>query len=150
MRFVGSHLLADAACWVREAGAESFDAVILDAPDPIGPAEALYGEALLRDVRRCLKPGGVLARHLCVPAYQPQVLADGAARLREVFGSCELYRAAVPTYVGGDLAYAVVRKDEQPCHEPRREVSRRYYNPSVHAAAFALPTWWNIPFTFSS
>lgn len=133
--------IADAAEFLAANKSErAWDLILIDATDPIGPGEVLYSRAFLDDVRRSLSPPGVVARHLGVAHLQPELLAEGVRALREAVGSCEVYRAAVPTYIGGDMVFAVAGGGS--CREPRRAWQGRYYNPGIHRAAFALPTWW--------
>lgn len=137
-------LIDDGSAYVRspEARARPFDAIIIDAPDPVGPGKALFTASFFRDVRACLTPSGVMVRQIGVPMYQQEVFQLGIERLRQSFGTVGLYRAAIPTYVGGDMAFVVSGNDGRTCCQPCIDFTGRYYNPAVHAAAFALPTWW--------
>ena len=135
---------ADAAKWLAERDdAPPFDAILVDAPDPVGPGAALYARSFLTDASRALAPNGVLARHLGVPGYQPEIATPGVRALTEVFGAPSLYRVAVPTYTGGDLALAVVSRSARELRRPRgKALEGNYYNACIHEAAFALPTSW--------
>ncbi len=134
----------DAARYVASEAAQAhpFDAILVDSTDPIGPGEALFTPEFLRDARACLKPQGVFARHLCMPAYQLDVLEAGVRRLDDVFARVEVYRATIPTYLGADMAFVACTRDGASVRAPHRERTGRYYNAAVHRAAFALPTWW--------
>ncbi len=139
-------VIGDGVAYVASDAARSrpFDVILVDSTDPGGPSEPLFGERFCRDALRCLKPGGALARQMGVPFYQP-FLAPALAQMREVFGTVEIYRAAVPTYIGGDMAFLVSTTDGSSCRQPRREHVGRFYNPDVHRAAFAVPTFWTRP-----
>ncbi|GIX48332.1 MAG: polyamine aminopropyltransferase [Candidatus Tectimicrobiota bacterium] len=135
----------DGSAYVRSAAARAqpFDAVIIDATDPIlGPGEALFSRQFFADVRACLAPAGVMVRHLGNPAYQREIFRTGVRWVHEVFGSVQVYRAAIPTYLGGDMAFVLSTNDGHSCQEPRLALRGRYYNHAVHRAAFVLPTWW--------
>lgn len=119
-----------------------YDIVFLDAPDPVGPGEILYSESFLRRVQRCLAPTGIVVRHLGLPAYQRDTFRRGIAAMRSVFASVDVYRGAVPTYIGGEMAFVIGAASDLCCREPLAERSGRYYNTAIHRAAFALPTWW--------
>jgi spermidine synthase len=137
-------LIEDGSTYVRspQVQARPFDVIIIDATDPVGPGEALFTPTFFRDVQACLTPAGVMVRHVGVPAYQRPVLQTGVERVRQVFGTVEVYRAAVPTYIGGDMAFLLSTKDGHSCRQPHAKFTGRYYNAAVHEAAFALPTWW--------
>ena len=83
-----------------------------------------------------------MARHLGVPAYQGETFAAGIGRIKEAFASFNLFRAAVPTYIGGDMAFVVAGNDGFNCRNPQRPFTGVYYNHAIHQAAFALPTSW--------
>ncbi len=137
-------LIEDGSAYVRspEVQTRPFDVVIIDAPDPIGPGEALFTPAFFQDIHACLTPSGVMVRHIGVPMFQRDVFQAGIERVREAFGMVEVYRAAIPTYMGGDMAFVLSAKDGHSCRQPRLDFTGRYYNSAIHAAAFALPTWW--------
>lgn len=145
-------IIADGSAYVRspEGQARPFDAIIIDAPDPIGPGEALFTREFFHHVRDCLSPAGVMVRQIGVPVYQQEVFELGVERVRARFGTVEVYRAAIPTYMGGDMAFVMSSKDGHTCQQPRMDFRGRYYNPAVHAAAFALPSWWQDMITAAS
>lgn len=135
----------DGAAYLRkeETRARPFDVVILDITDPHGPAEALYSEAFCADARACLAPGGAVVRHLGVPGHQdPRVFSEGVRAHRAAFGNAQVYRAAIPAYIGGDMAFVLSTLDGSDARRPQRPLHARYYNPDIHQAAFALPAWW--------
>lgn len=135
-------IIGDGTTFVAEpARRAAFDVILVDSTDPGGPSEPLFGEAFTANARECLRPGGVLARQMGVPFYQP-FLREAHGLLRSVFGNAEIYRAAVPTYIGGDMAFLVATEDGSTCAAPRRRFSGRYYSPEVHRAAFAVPPYW--------
>src|SRR5262249_29555056 len=134
-------VFADAAEWVQ-SNERLFDVAIIDSPDPEPPGDVLYESSFYRSLQRPLMPEGAVAQHLGVPALQRGVLGARVRRLAEAFGAVEIYRAAVPTYIGGDMAFAVAGRAARGAATPRRDFRGRHYNAAVHAAAFALPTFW--------
>ncbi|ACY49048.1 polyamine aminopropyltransferase [Rhodothermus marinus] len=137
-------IIGDAAQYVAEEAARQrpFDAILVDSTDPVGPGEVLFTPEFIRNAWACLKPGGVFARHLCMPLFDGPIVRDGVARLRQVFPRVEVYQATIFTYVGAQMAFVACTKDGRSVREPQRLLTGRYYNPDVHRAAFALPTWW--------
>lgn len=147
-----SLIIGDGSEYLRSTAArqQPFDAIIIDATDPVGPGQALFTPGFFSDVRACLKSHGVTVRQAGVPAYQQEVFKTGLQSLKEVFGSVQVYRAAVPTYIGGDLAFILSTKDGHTCSQPQTEFGGRYYNPAVHSSSFVLPACWRDPFTSES
>jgi spermidine synthase len=134
--------IQDAAKYVKTAPGGHFDAVLCDSPDPIGPAEVLFGSPFYADIKRILTPDGAAVFQSGVPFFQADETAGIVARLRPIFAQVAVYQAAVPTYYGGSMALALASPSTRPFDAPREAFEGRFYNPAVHAAAFALPTWW--------
>ncbi|MBV9120373.1 MAG: polyamine aminopropyltransferase [Chloroflexi bacterium] len=132
----------DAAEYVKQAPDNSFDVAIVDSPDPIGPAEVLFGEEFYSQLSRVLTDRGVAVFQSGVPQFQRDETARVVARLRHSFPQVTVYQAAVPTYYGGSMALSLASNSTRPFDQPRAEFSGRYYNAAIHKAAFALPTWW--------
>ena len=135
-------VIDDAAEYVKRAPDGWFDAVLCDSPDPIGPAEVLFGSPFYAELRRILTPQGAAVFQSGVPFFQAAETAGIVQRLRALFPQVAVYQAAVPTYYGGSMALVLASRSTHPCDKPREEFRGRFYNPAVHAAAFALPSWW--------
>lgn len=129
---------------------DRFDVIISDSTDPIGPGEALFKEDFYAQCKRCLAQGGVLVTQNGVVFMQLDEVCTTARRLDRVFGDWHFYTAAVPTYIGGVMAFAWAADDPDLRHiDPATLRSRldaggfstRYYTPEIHAAAFALPAY---------
>ncbi|HLJ52494.1 MAG TPA: polyamine aminopropyltransferase [Rhizomicrobium sp.] len=128
-----------------------FDLIVADRPDPVGPGKALFGETFYERVRAALKPGGFATFQTGVPFYQPWEITDALKELRQFFPRSGLYLTVVPSYIGGFMALSWASKSKRlgtPAGVRRAAAAFRrsriktdYYNPEVHAAAFALPEW---------
>ncbi len=139
-------VIADAADFV--AGTDRrFDVVISDSTDPVGPGEVLFGETFYGRVRDLLNPGGIFVTQNGVPFLQGGELAGTMRAFRALFRDASCYLASVPTYAGGPMAFgwgtdSDARNVPLETLEARYGASgieTRYYAPSVHRAAFALP-----------
>ena len=135
----------------RNEAKARFDLIVADRPDPVGPGKALFGDNFYARVRGALKPGGFASFQTGVPFYQPWEITDALRELRAHFPLCGLYLTVVPTYIGGFMALswagtaAPLGTREGIARAARRfagaGVKTDYYNPEIHAAAFALPEW---------
>ena len=134
--------IQDAAEYVKSAPNGHFDAVLCDSPDPIGPAEVLFGSPFYSEIRRILTPDGAAVFQSGVPFFQADETAGIVARLRAIFAQVAVYQAAVPTYYGGSMALVLASPSTRPFDAPREAFEGRFYNAAIHTAAFALPTWW--------
>jgi spermidine synthase len=130
--------------------AKRFDVIISDSTDPIGPGEALFGQDFYSACKGCLNPGGILVTQNGVAFMQPAEVETTALRLRRTFGDWHFFAAAVPTYVGGIMAFGWAsdepnyrRMDLDTLRSRYREsgIPTRYYNPEIHLSAFALPQY---------
>jgi spermidine synthase len=129
---------------------EHYDVIISDSTDPIGPGENLFGEDFYASCKRRLNTGGILVTQNGVAFMQPDEVGTTARRLDRVFDDGYFYCAAVPTYIGGLMTFGWATDDKNlrrvgPDTLGRRYaqsgIQTRYYNPEVHAAAFALPNY---------
>ncbi len=142
-------VIADGARFVAETEAR-YDLVIVDSTDPVGPGEALFGAEFYGGCRRCLAAGGILVTQSGVPFIQGDELRDGSRRLAGHFADVAAYLAPVPTYTGGFMAFGWASDDPAPRQTAPTAIAERfaaaaiatrYYNPEIHAAAFALPNY---------
>ena len=136
----------------RKSSKNRFDLIIADRPDPVGPGKALFGETFYDRVKGALKPGGYATFQTGVPFYQPWEITEALQELKRFFPKSGLYLSVVPTYIGGFMALSWASKGGKPLGTPagikkaatayrRAKLKTDYYNPAIHAAAFALPNW---------
>ncbi len=128
-----------------------FDLIVADRPDPVGPGKALFGETFYDRVKRALKPGGFATFQTGVPFYQPWDITEALNELAGFFPQSGLYLTVVPTYIGGFMALSWASKGKRlgtpsgirraTAAYKRSKLKTDYYNPAIHAAAFALPEW---------
>jgi spermidine synthase len=135
----------------RQCAKSRFDLIVADRPDPVGPGKALFGDNFYARVKSALRPGGFATFQTGVPFYQPWEITEALADLAAYFPQSGLYLTVVPSYVGGFMAlsWAGMEKPLGTTAGIRRAATRfaraklktDYYNPQIHAAAFAFPEW---------
>ncbi|MGC9530112.1 MAG: polyamine aminopropyltransferase [Candidatus Bipolaricaulaceae bacterium] len=128
----------------RQAG--TFDVILVDSTDPIGPGQALFTTGFFRATRRALREGGLVAMQAGTPFYWPHELTEAVDLIAELFPHLGVYLGFVPTYPAGMWAYVLaglrdVRAEGRHLAErfAARGVPTRYYTPHLHRAAFTLP-----------
>lgn len=141
--------IGDGKHWLENTDA-TYDLIILDLTDPVGPSHALYTVEFYRTCRSRLNPGGILALHAESPVARPSTSHRIVKTLEAVFPRVRPYLVFVPTY-GTLLAMATASLDVDPARLPEDEVEQRlqkrdisglrYYNGATHCAAFALPNY---------
>lgn len=146
--------IADAFEYLGRAESKArFDLIVADRPDPVGPGKALFGETFYDRVRDALKAGGFATFQTGVPFYQPWEITDALRELAQRFPQSGMYLTVVPTYIGGFMALSWAGNGRNAklgtpagLRRARAEfgsakLKTDYYNPDIHAAAFALPEW---------
>ncbi|MEW6046535.1 MAG: polyamine aminopropyltransferase [Bacillota bacterium] len=131
----------DGARFVGQPG-PPYDVILADAPDPVGPAEVLFGEPFYEAVRRRLRPGGVFVTQSGSMWFQPHLWGRVGRTLARVFGHVHLYLASVPTYSIGPWTFtgASLGPDLRiPQAARAARLKTRHYSPELHRAAFSLP-----------
>lgn len=140
-------VIADGIRFMAETD-RTFDLIVIDSTDPIGPGGVLFTEAFYKDCARCLNPGGIVVNQNGVPFLQGEEVTDTWRRRKPHFADVGYYLAAVPTYVGGFMALGWASHSARPRAESpatirarfdAAPVATRYYTPELHAASFALP-----------
>ena len=139
-------VIADGADFMRES-AETFDVVIVDSTDPIGPGETLFTDSFYGHARNRLAPGGIMVTQNGVPFMQKGELTRTMTAFKALFRDYGCYLATIPTYVGGPMAMGWATDGDARAVDAATLAARvaeigletRYYTPDVHKAAFALP-----------
>ena len=137
--------IADGSEFIREKNA-FYDIIIVDSTDPGGPGTPLFGEEFYRNMKRALRPGGVIATQAESPYLLPEIVARLHRAARANFRSVGYASILVPTYPTGTIG-ACVAGDVDDVTRPTRPVSPelaaklRYYNSEIHSAAFQNPNF---------
>lgn len=140
----------DAFEFLKRAKSGSYDLVIADRPDPVGPAQSLFAQEFYRLVQRALAERGVLVCQTGCPFLQAEELRDSYERIAAAFANAGAYLTVVPTYSGGFMALTWGSNGLELGSADTNAIAARfaksgvradYYNPRIHGAAFALPTW---------
>jgi spermidine synthase len=136
----------DGIAYIREHQ-DTFDVILVDSTDPIGPAEGLFEEDFYRMVFAALKQDGVMVAQSESPFYHADIQKKMYRNLRAVFPIVEMYQAFIPTYPSGLWSFAFASKHYHPVRDFDRQraagrgFATRYYNEDLHLGAFMLPTF---------
>lgn len=134
-------VFADAVEYVRgHTGA--FDAVLVDSSEPIGPAAGLFEGSFFADLRRALRPGGIVSAQTESPFYAADTVRNVFREIRGVFQQVHGYFGSIPTYPGGCWTFALASDERSPAMlDERRAAALRckYFNLGIARGTFALP-----------
>jgi spermidine synthase len=127
---------ADAMKWLRETTSPSFDAIIVDLPDPDTPVLGrLYSTEFYALVSRALAPDGLMVVQSGSPYSTPIAFWRTISTITAAGYAVTPYHVYVPTF--GDWGFALARRGDnapQPAL-PRDAPPLRFLNPSVLDAA---------------
>jgi spermidine synthase len=142
----------DGIKFVSNAAADSYDLIVIDSSDPVGPSEGLFTKSFYEGVFRALRPGGVITVQSESPSFNPKAFTELNVCLKEVFGpdSVHCYLVHIPTYPTGMWSLTYCSKqgphpvkdfDRAKAEKFTEAHGLRYYNADIHQAAFCLPTY---------
>jgi len=139
-------VVQDAAKYVKEID-ETFDVILCDSTDPMGPGALLFTEGFYADCKKRLKKEGIFVNQNGVPFLQEEEIPLTLKNRAPHFEYVEFFVAPVPTYAGGFMAFGFA-SDVDYGNIEERVLEKRcedvngsffYYTPKIHKAAFALP-----------
>jgi len=124
----------------------SFDAVLIDSTDPLGPGVGLFTEEFYANVRESLRGNGVMAAQTESPVTCQKEFKLINSLLNKVFSVVKPYFAPVPTYPGGNWSWTFCSKGLQPEINNESlaieiEKTSKYYNREIYKAVFAVPNY---------
>jgi spermidine synthase len=122
---------------------ETFDIILVDSSDPVGPSTVLHQEAFYRKLRSKLNPGGIVASQAGSLMLHVDSHARKSAFLRRIFRRASLYMGPVPTYPVGMWCYDFLSDTVDPAKVKTLYIpdGLRYFNREIYRAAFALPNF---------
>jgi spermidine synthase len=142
-------VIADGLTYVADTR-EKFDAIIVDSSEPIGPSASLHTREFFTDCKRALKKGGILITQNGLPFLFAEHLRATSEIFASLFRATSPYLCTQPCYFGGPFALNWASDDDGLLKMPettlarrmsKRRIAAKYYTPSVHRAAFALPAY---------
>lgn len=129
---------------------DTFDVIISDCTDPIGPGESLFTSDFYQGCERLLNEGGIFVAQNGVCFLQQDEAVNSHKKLSHYFSDVSFYQAAIPTYYGGIMTFAWasqqanLRQLDDATLRARIEqagLNCRYYNSAIHNGSFALPQY---------
>ena len=124
----------------------TYDVIITDSSDPVGPAESLFQESYFKLVHDALAPGGNMSTQAeCLWLHLP-LISDLRRMTRTIFPVSEYAYTTIPTYPSGQIGFMVCSKEpSRNLRAPVRKVrNTTYYNENLHSCAFVLPEFGRV------
>lgn len=142
--------IGDGLAFAKETPDNTFDVIIVDSSDPVGPAAGLFSKEFYDNAHRILKPGGIIATQGESLWIHQELLETVVKENLGNFDSAEYASIQVPTYPSGMIGIFLGRKSygtgkASSCRNAGRPVPAdmelNYYTAEMHTAAFALPAF---------
>lgn len=135
-------IITDGIEYVKKVRGE-YDVIIVDSPDPVGPAEGLFKSTFYQDIHDALKEDGLFVAQTESPFYHEDLIRRVTGSIKEIFPITKLYLASIPTYPSGLWSFTMGSKKYNPLETKeenfQRKMETRYYTPNIHRSVFALP-----------
>lgn len=135
-------IITDGIEYVKKMRGE-YDVIIVDSPDPVGPAEGLFKSTFYQDIHDALKEDGLFVAQTESPFYHEELISRVTSSIKGIFPITKLYLASIPTYPSGLWSFTMGSKKYNPLETGaenfQRKMETRYYTPNIHQAVFALP-----------
>lgn len=128
--------------------ANTFDVIITDSSDPVGPASSLFEKSYFELMKQALRPGGIVCSQGECMWLHLSLIKDMQDFCKELFPSVDYAFCCIPTYPSGQIGFTLAslnpetnfRKPVQTFSSEKAEaLGLKYYNEDVHRAAFVLP-----------
>ncbi len=142
-------VIMDGREYVKKVAGKTFDVIILDLTDPYGPeiARKLYSREFYREVKRILKPDGIIVTQAGSSFFYPRTYTRVLNNIKAVFSKVREYWVWVPAF-----AYACNFVTASDALDPanlssryvnevlkKRGVECKVYSGDFHEALFKIP-----------
>jgi spermidine synthase len=145
-------LVDDGIEFLKNATPNSYDLIIVDGSDPVGPAEGLFSVEFYTNCYAALKNDGILVAQGESPKFNEKAFVELNQTLQTIFGldKAPISLFFVPTYPTGMWSFQYGIKGDITINElkNKNEIQEfvakeglRYYNEDIHSNTFALPNF---------
>ncbi len=135
----------DGIKWVADAKPESYDVIIIDSTDPVGPAAGLFSETFYKNCFRALRAQGIVVGQSESPLFHADLIRSVQKSLKASgFGEVATLFFPQCTYPSGwwsatMAAKKIALKDFRAHDAAAKTFSTHYYNRDIHGAALISP-----------
>lgn len=139
----------DGVAFVKNSKDKTYDLIIVDSTDPIGPGEGLFSLDFYNDCYRILTDEGILVNQNESPYFDfnSKEMKRANSKISDIFEIARVYQAHIPTYPSGHWLFGFASKKLDPLKDQNIEeweklnLITKYYNSEIHKGAFMLPQY---------
>lgn len=138
---------ADGINWVRQADSDSYDVIIVDSTDPVGPGEVLFSTEFYQNCARILRKDGLVVQQsespllhldsILLPMHQRMADAGHTQTKSFLFPQAVYPSGWWSCTMGGCLDLDNFRENDA----RNKRFETLYYNADMHKAAATLPAF---------
>ena len=136
-------IITDGIRYVAETD-KKYDVIIVDCPDPVGPAKGLFEKEFYKNVFKCLNDDGIMVQQSESPLYNLDLIQDICRYLKDAgFKIIMPYTYPMPTYPSGVWSFTLASKkyhpletDENRIKSALKDIETVYYDEEVHKGIF--------------
>lgn len=133
--------------FMQTAKPDSYDVIIIDSNDPIGPSEALFNHTFYQDCLNALRAGGILVQQSQSPVLHQDFIKAMRDKMFSVgFDDLQTLLFPQPIYPSGIWSCTLARKAGQFGTFRQADANLlaeqfEYYNSAIHLAGMQLPNF---------
>ena len=125
-----------------------YDVILLDTPDPVGPAVPLFKTVFYLNCKKILSDNGIIIRQTGSSILQPEEMPSNFRQMEELFPEVRVFLTALPTYVGGYFTFVAAAMKKGLFSKSLKEINKKYrklkiktewFTPKMHKASMILP-----------
>ncbi|MGJ7918951.1 polyamine aminopropyltransferase [Neobacillus sp. LXY-4] len=129
--------------WIKEQKG-SYDVLMIDRPDPVGPGKKLFNQEFYQYVFDALSDDGIVVFQSGSPFYNQSILRRTVNNLRPLFPVCRTYLVFIPLFPCGMWSFTLASKKYDPLQADLSKLQHqdtKYITPEIFLASFSLPKY---------
>ena len=139
----------DGLKFVEQAKDKSYDLILVDSTDPIGPGEGLFSKEFYSDCFRVLTDEGILINQHETAFFEnyKKEMKRAHSKIKGLFPISKVYQFNQAIYPSGSWLFGFASKKYDPIFDHKPElweqfnIKTKYYNSNLHKASFCLPSF---------
>jgi len=141
-------MFIDGIQWMKDAAQESYDIIIVDSTDPIGPAEGLFSKSFYEQCNRVLRDDGILVQQSESALFHMNILKDMYHAMIDAgfpFQATLFFPQSVYPSGWWSATMAAKRGDLTSFRQSvveNKTFETNYYNAEIHKGALAKPEFF--------
>ncbi|GAB6018562.1 hypothetical protein CHUAL_000257 [Chamberlinius hualienensis] len=126
----------------------TFDIIITDSSDPVGPAKELFQQPYYEAIKKALKPGGIACCQCESMWFNLDLIKQMVTFCKTIFPVVAYAYTTIPSYPGGHIGFILCGTSPDTIFsepvikltkEEVKSMKLKYYNSEIHKSAFVLP-----------